>query len=181
MRRAKLGDVYYIKVPNGYKLFQWAYKHPRKGSYIRVFPNLYQELPNSISEIANSKHSYIIGFPGDKAYRIGIAGLMGNYPVPEEYPFPKYGFEYGFCGVQFRVRDAETLYWVTEYVDSVDELPPEFRSVDMLDCSVTPDWIMYLFDSGFDLSQMDTFYPHDSILEYTELYEKVLNEAIKQE
>ena len=34
MRRAKLGDVYCVKLPNGYKLYQWAYSIPQKGDYM---------------------------------------------------------------------------------------------------------------------------------------------------
>ena len=40
MRRAKLGDVYCIKVPNGYKIYQWAYSSKKRGDYIRVFDGL---------------------------------------------------------------------------------------------------------------------------------------------
>ena len=47
MRRAKLGDVFAVKVPNGYKIVQWAYRIEKFGNYIRVFDGLYDTLPDT--------------------------------------------------------------------------------------------------------------------------------------
>ena len=59
MRRAKLGDVYYFKVPNGYKVVQWAYSIPKDGDYLRVFNGLYKSVPDDITSIVGNPHSYI--------------------------------------------------------------------------------------------------------------------------
>ena len=90
MKRARLGDVYYIKVPNGNKLYQWAYSIPRKGDFIRVFDGLYSSIPDNLLDIVAGSHSYIISFDTKRAYRVGLAQLLGNFPVPEEYPFPDF-------------------------------------------------------------------------------------------
>ena len=94
MRRAVIGDVYCIKVPNGYKIFQWAYKIPRSGNYIRVFEGLYDSIPSNIEQIAAGPHSYMIWFNAGRAYRCGLATFLGNYPVPPEYPFPQFAIQF---------------------------------------------------------------------------------------
>lgn len=176
MKRAKLGDLYCMKVPNGYKLYQWAYHIPNGGNYIRVFPHLYKEIPNNLKEIVKSEHSYIIGFAAGKAYRKKLSELLGNFPVPEEYPFPQYSLT-GAMGNEMCVRDNSTGRWLTDFVAGYAELPEEFRNVNMLSGSLTPDWLMYLFDKDFDLSDWSTFLPRDEIDKYHGFYEKMLKEA----
>ncbi|MBR6646576.1 MAG: hypothetical protein IKL09_03575 [Clostridia bacterium] len=70
MKRAKVGDVYYVKVPNGYKIYQWAYSIPKQGDYIRVFEGLYADVPNEIEEIVQGPHSYIIPSYTKKCIRL---------------------------------------------------------------------------------------------------------------
>lgn len=163
MKRAKIGDVYYVKVPNGYKLYQWAYNIPKIGAYIRVFDGLYSSLPNNVAEIAAGPHSYIISFYSSRAYRIGLANLLGNFPVPKEYPFPEYMFSFHWC-------EGEAAYWVwitrTDvtnskkfYVRTMEELPEEFRALKLLSNVLSPAWILYLFDIDWNLEKLSSFYP----------------------
>ena len=75
MKRSKLGDVFAINLPNGYKLFQRAYDIPRTGRFIRVFDGLFPDIPNSVAEIVAGPHSYIINFDTIKAKTIFFADL----------------------------------------------------------------------------------------------------------
>ena len=168
MKRAKLGDVYWVKVPNGYKIYQWAYSIPRKGDYIRVFDGLYDSIPTEITAIVAGPHSYIIPFYSSKAYRIGLAHLIGNYPVPAEYPFPE--FQISFCrdvtGIykievmrtNFIPGNAEDAFQVFK-VSRMADLPPIYQKLTLLNSCVTPNWLLYLFDINFSLSALETFYP----------------------
>ena len=108
MRRAKLGDVYYIKLPNGYKIYQWAYDHHHKGTYVRVFDGLYPTIPVNIEEIVSGPHSYVLTFDTKRSYSLGLSILIGNYPVPEEYPIPEKSVDFGM------LRDKR---WQLEYID----------------------------------------------------------------
>ena len=113
MKRAKLGDLYCMKVPNGYKIYQWAYQIPNDGSYIRVFPHLYEKIPDNLSGIVGSEHSYIIGFAAAKAYRKNLSELLGNFAVPLQYPFPQYSLTVG-VGSKMCIRDrqmADRVRW----------------------------------------------------------------------
>lgn len=166
MRRAKLGDVYYVKVPNGYKLYQWAYSIPRKGDYIRVFDGLYPEVPDEIERIVQGPHSYIIPCFTKKMYQVGISQFIGNYEIPKEYPFPqnmlwfwrnentKKTFAIEVMNV-FSTRE----YCETFHVDSMSKLPLKHQDEKLINSRVGVPWILYLFDVDFDLTKLDLFSP----------------------
>lgn len=182
MRRAKVGDLYCMKVPNGYKLYQWAYHIPKFGQYIRVFPGLYHEIPSDVEEIAASKHSYIVGFAAGKAYRLGLSEHLGNYPVPEQYPFPEYMLRASCYNDDHQVdviyiREISTGNEDKYCVSSINELPEPYRDADMLNAHFTPDWLMYLFDTNFDLDHLGWFAPGTAIKKYTDLWKNMENEA----
>lgn len=167
MRRAKLGDVYSVKVPNGYKLIQWAYHIPKFGSFIRVFDGLYQTTPEDIATIVAGPHSYIADLLVGRAYRIGLLNWLGNYPVPEKYPAPEHQIR--FCRDQnnhiYSIRITKTPIadglprQISFPVSSIDELPEQYRSVKLLSSNVSPDWLLYLFDNDFSLHNPDIFSP----------------------
>lgn len=191
MRRGKIGDVYSIKLPNGYKLYQWAYRIPKWGDYIRVFEGLYDAVPEDVASIAAGPHSYIIGFFASRAYRIGLAQLLGNYPVPEEYPFPEFR-------LTFWMNQNQEIFsiWVTPNgnhpvvgsdimnfpVSSMNELPEAYRNLKLLSSVVTPDWLLFLFDNNFNLHDLRRFYPRavlgdgwqDKISEYKQIIDSAL-------
>jgi len=165
VRRAKLGDVFYIKVPNGYKIFQWAYSVPRKGDYIRVFDGLHVTIPDNIEEIVLSPHSYIIAFYASRAYRAGFAHFIKNISVPDIYPFPKYQIRFAMdsnTGKVDRIHvmnaDGKRDVWQWFDASNVTELPEEYRGVTLLNSYLTPCWLLYLFDNGFDLMHPERFF-----------------------
>ena len=168
MKRARIGDVYYIKVPNGNKLYQWAYSIPRKGDFIRVFDGLYSSIPDNLLDIVAGSHSYIISFDTKRAYRVGLAQLLGNFPVPEEYPFPDFKLalhpggskRIGAINVQ-PTSSTGTAVSVGQWfrVSRIQDLPPQFQSITLLGGQLSPAWLLYLFDIGFTLYNLDCFFP----------------------
>lgn len=170
MRRAKLGDVYAMHLPNGIKIVQWAYHIPKCGTYIRVFEGLHDAIPANIPEIVRGEHSYIIGFHISRAYRIGLVEFLENIPIPDDQPFPPYRIEFWFYeltdkfGVWIRptvmhpCENSNKIYSF-EAVNSVMDLPKEFQNVKLMDCFISPSWLMYLFDYDFNFDNPRRFQP----------------------
>lgn len=190
MKRAKIGDVYAIKVPNGYKIYQWAYSIPRKGDYIRVFDGLHESIPNNLSEIVVGPHSYIISFDTKRAYRIGLAQMLDNFPVPDEYPFPDYMLalhpggskRIGAIAVD-STSNTGTLLNAGQWfrVSRIQDLPPQFQNITLLNSRLSPSWLLYLFDIGFTLYDLDCFFPggpgengNAKLQKYTDIVNEVL-------
>lgn len=170
MRRAKLGDVYAMHLPNGIKLFQWAYHIPKYGKYIRVFDGLYQTIPAELSRIVQGEHSYIISCDVSAAYRIGLVDFLENIPVPEIHAFPLYRIHFWFYDLtdQFGVWIRPTIAHPSENInkifsyddlDSVKDLPKEYQSVKLMDCYVSFAYLMYLFEYDFTLDNPRRFKP----------------------
>lgn len=190
MKRARMGDVYSVKVPNGNKIYQWAYSIPKKGDYIRVFDGLYECIPTNLSEIVAGPHSYIISFDTKKAYRIGLAQMLGNFPVPIEYPFPELEFALHPGGTKkigaIVVRptiDTGTAVNTGQWfrVSRIQDLPPQFHNITLLNSRLSPSWLLYLFDIGFTLYDLDCFFPGGAgengdakLQKYTEIVNEVL-------
>lgn len=185
MKRAKIGDVFTVKVPNGFKILQWAYTIPKKGTYIRVFDGLYDTIPQNIANIVAGKHSFIISFNVSKAYRVGLFKRIDNYPVPDEYPFPDFmiSFYNGGTSKIWKMdvmRTNNTLNdWQVFKVSRMEDLPSQFRTITLLNHCVTPNWLLYLFDINFNLSKPEMFFPAlpgesyaDKLQEYTDIVEQ---------
>ena len=170
MRRSKLGDLYAIKVPNGYKLFQRAYDIPRSGNFIRVFTGLYDSIPDNLEDIVAGPHSYIINFHSSRAYRIGLAQLCGNFPIPEEYPYPEYMFRFwrhcdsGKYHVQVLRTDLREIHKFS--VSRMNELPDPFKQLTLLGEGLSPEWVLYLFDTDWSPSDLSNYTPGCSEQEY---------------
>ena len=187
MRRAKLGDVFCIKVPNGYKIFQWAYRVERKGDYMRVFPGLYDSVPENIEQIVLSEHSYIIAFHISRAYRIGLAQWLGNFPVPEQYPFPKIQIAFkqdnatrDISAIDVMSADGTRNVMEIYYVKRMEQLPKAFRNEKLLNAYLTPNWLLYLFDNNFDMQHPDRFFifgpnPEAQVQKYTDIIDSYIN------
>lgn len=191
MKRAKIGDVYSIRVPNGYKLYQWAYSIPRKGDYIRVFDGLHSAIPDNLFQIVAGPHSYIVSFDTKRVYRIGLAQMLGNFPVPDEYPFPEFEFSLHPGGakkiVAIVVRPTiatNTAVNVGQWfrVNRIQDLPPQFQNITLLSSRLSPGWLLYLFDIGFTLYDLESFFPGGSgedgnakLQKYTD----IVNEALR--
>lgn len=187
MKRARVGDVYYVKVPNGYKLYQWAYKIPRKGDYIRVFDGLFDTVPENIEEIIAGPESYIISFYSGRAYRIGLAHLIGNYPVPRPFPEKMIGFYQNMEGEIFAI-DVQNAMQAQDFqsfnVSSMAQLPKEYQDLTLLNSCVTPNWLLYLFDINFNLNDLIRFFPTIHGKNYTadiSPYTQMVNEAMERD
>ena len=189
MKRAKIGDVYTMKVPNGYKIFQWAYSVPKKGDYIRVFDRLYDHIPEDIFKIVTGPHNYIIAFDIKRAYRIGLAQMLGNYPVPSQYPFPNYKLAFhpdGSNGIGYIAVDPTSPQlprgqWFR--ASRTSELPVEYRDVTLINSYLSPEWLLYLFDIDFTLEKLDYFFPRNvgdnpetKLQKYSDIVNKVLSD-----
>lgn len=167
MRRAKLGDVFAVKVPNGYKIVQWAYHIKKFGRFIRVFDGLYEKIPEKIDAIVVAPHSYITDMDINRAYRIGLLCWLGNYPVPMQYPFPKYSVQFWFekNGSTYAVDlllnpgISDLPHRLSFSVNGVDELPTEYRQLNLLNSRYSLDWLLYLFDNDYSLSVPHIQYP----------------------
>ena len=168
MKRPRIGDVYTIKVPNGYKIFQWAYSIPKKGDFIRVFAGLHTFIPDSLFEIVSGPHSYIIAFDIKRAYRIGLAQVLGNYPIPDQFPFPDFMIalhpggnkKIGAIAVDPTSINVSTSFRGQWYrVSRISELPYQFQKVTLLNSYLSPAWLLYLFDVDFSLTDLDKFFP----------------------
>lgn len=168
MRRIKVGDVFLFKIPNGYKLTQWAYDIPRRGQFLRVFPGLFDSIPNNIENLVREEHSYIIAARIRQLYKIGLAEFLGNYPVPEQYPFPPYNLavDTDHTGKVYRIffirttpggPPSESRY--SFLASSIEDLPPEFRGIKLLNGYLSPDLLLYLFDCNFDLDHLERYEP----------------------
>ena len=193
MRRAKLGDVYSVKVPNGYKIIQWAYHINKYGRFIRVFDGLFEMVPENIGEIIAGPHSYITSLHVGRAYRIGLLSWLGNYPVPKEYPDPEYQIR--FCRDQnnhiYSIRIMKTPItnglprFFTFPVTTIAELPEQYQGVRMLSAKVSPDWLLYLFDNDFSLHNPDIFEPWlhwgDAWRDRYQIYIDMVEEALEKD
>ncbi len=185
MRRAKVGDVYCVNLPNGCKLFQWAYDIPRHGRYIRVLDGIYQTIPSNLDILVTRPHQYVIDFPIHKACRVGLIQFLGNYPVPEEYPFPKYQIRFRVNSSKRQLEAIHVMHsgsdsdvWQWFYVDSIDKLPEEYRGVTLLNMYLPVNWILYLFDVGFDLHHPERYPlgedPEKTLEPYNAIIDRVL-------
>lgn len=192
MRRPKLGDVYSVKVPNGYKLIQWAYHIEKYGRFVRVFDGLYEKVPENISDIAAGPHSYIIELDIGMACKLGLMEWCGNYSVPSEYPTPEYQIH--FCRDQhnriyaIKISKTPVVSGLPRFfvfpASSINELPEPYNNVKMLLSRVSLDWLLYLFDNDFSLSNPDVFEPKihwgDSWAENYQVYIDMVNNSINE-
>lgn len=196
MRRAKLGDVYAMHLPNGFKLFQWAYRVPKQGTYIRVFDGLYKTIPANIEQIVQGEHTYIIGFHISRAYRIGLVEFVENLPVPEKYQHPMHTIEFWtyelteHFGVWIRPScfdTSENRHKIYSFDDlnSITDLPEEFRNVKWMDCFISPDLLMFLFDYDFTFDNPRRHCPSyvlgEKAEEVLDGYQKRVNYLVEQD
>lgn len=158
MKRSKLGDLFSIKVSNGYKLFQRAYDVPRKGQFIRVFDGLYSVIPDDVTGIVSGPHSYILNFDAIGAYRCGLAQLVGNYPVPSVYPFPEYMFKFSKNADGKSLRISIVTTDLTDLhvfnIVQLSDLPDEFQNLTLLWPVFSVAKVLYMFDSNWNPKQL---------------------------
>ena len=188
MRRAKIGDVYAVPLRNGYKIIQWAYLVPKRGHYIRVFPEIYQSIPNDIQDIVKGPHSYILGFYVPRAYRIGLIQFIDNVPVPEEYPLPEImlrplvdddGKLYGIQYTNFsNFYDLKTVY-----TRKASRVPRKYRGYNFINSYPPPAWLFYFFEYGYDMDHLYLEFPGliPGGCECMDYYQKIVDEAMEKD
>ena len=162
MRRTKLGDVYAVKVPNGYKIVQWAYQDAFKGSYIRVFPGLYPAVPDNIEAIVNSEPAFIIAFDVKRACRTGLFEFIANIPFTDTLPRYSAAFWRDKSGriYQIRIVSSDPLLRESYYFDATDfgDIPEKYHT-SLINLIISPAWLLYLFDTDFSMSEPERFFP----------------------
>ncbi len=189
MRRVKLGDVFSVKVPNGYKLVQWAYRIPRKGDFVRVFKGLYKSVPNNLQEIVESEHSYVISMEVSRYYRTGLSEFIGNFEIPEKYTFPKYQISfYGSGGIISKIKVMSSTLPCevrkTFDVSCMKDLPEPYRCSNLFNGYFTPHIVLHLFNNGFDFDHLERYYYTGKDMQvYTEMVDAALarENAMKEE
>lgn len=159
-----------MELPNGYKLFQFAYRIPKRGTFIRVFDGMYKTIPNNVFDIIDGPHSFIIDAPINQFCRIGLINFIGNYPVPAKYPYPN--FRLKLWPNKYGKIDA---LWITPNnklttgkanilsfsVTSMSQLPAEYQDLNLLSGYVSVDWLLYLFDYNFSMNNLNRFWPQN--------------------
>ena len=104
--------------------------------------------------------------------------------MPEQYPLPNYQVHFWINYEQQKVysitvsgRDNNGEWiWESFDVSKIADLPKEYRDTTLLAGCVTPNWLLYLFDNGFDLNHPERFStgpnPAAVVQKYTEIVEK---------
>ena len=172
MKRTKIGDVYAFKTERGYRIIQWAYTIEKRGDFVRVFPNFYQEIPSNVEDIVSSDCAYIMGFYISKMYRKGLLELLYSAPLSSIPAFPKYAVGYSSYGSigRFQICEFErpqNFEGFDGYPDGRG-LPEKYKVLNLVRGYVDPVWFIYLLTSDFDMQHWDLFYPgkatHDAFL-----------------
>ncbi|MBR6646575.1 MAG: hypothetical protein IKL09_03570 [Clostridia bacterium] len=112
--------------------------------------------------------------------------MIGNYKIPEEYPFPE--------NMLWFWRDAKTkkttaievmnVFSTFDYCETFDvsrmsDLPPKHQGEKLINAHVGVPYLLYLFDVDFDLSKLDIFSPpgdHEVVMkEYIDMVNEAKN------
>ena len=173
MKRIKIGDVFCVHTDLGYKMFQYYCETKVLGQHIRVFPGFHESKPDNFVEAVNCEHEYVIAFDVRRAYRFGFSEILGHASVPTNIAEPDFfiGFTNTGSHGTWRINSLHTNDFerITGTPD-VSCLPDRYRSCNFTLSYVGPDWLMYLFESGFDLHHMDRFWPGSKIDKYADKY-----------
>jgi hypothetical protein len=173
MKRIKMGDVFTVHTDMGYKMFQYYCETKILGQHIRVFPGFHESKPDNFVEAVNCEHEYVIAFNVKRAYRFGFCELLGNASIPIHAIEPEYVVDYSNSESAGKWR-IDSLY--TNEFDriigppDVSCLPEKYKMRNFTLGAIGPGWLMYLFESNFDLHHMDRFWPGSKIDKYTEKY-----------
>lgn len=81
-RANKPGDIFHIRTPEGLAFFQYICKHDRYGHLIRILPGLFNAIPSSFEELAQSTELYYIFFPLTAAISKGIVTYAASMTLP---------------------------------------------------------------------------------------------------
>ena len=179
MTRTKIGDVYAFKTERGYRIIQWGYFIEKRGNFVRVFPNFYNEIPQNIEDIVFKECSYIIQFAISKMYRKGLLQLLYSASLQSIPPFSQHCIEYHSYGKEgtFEICEFE-CHQNFETFDGYPDgrgLPEKYKKLNLINGCVDPVWFIYLLTSDFDMQHWDLFYPgKDTHNAFLKKYESLL-------
>lgn len=84
-RRPKIGDVFELRVKDGFAYIQYSHKHtipPRFGTLVRVLPGVFAERPQDVSAIVNSREVFFQFIWLAHDVRAGNLTFLGNFELP---------------------------------------------------------------------------------------------------
>ena len=87
--RPTIGDIVEIPTPKGLAYAQYTHFDQRDGQLIRVLPGLFQQRPDSFTQIVEAEERFYVFFALNAAVRQGIVRIVGREPVPpraERFP-----------------------------------------------------------------------------------------------
>ena len=163
MKRTQVGDVYAFKTERGYRIIQWGYFIEKRGNFVRVFSDFYEEIPSDIEAIISGECSYIIQFAISKFYRRGMLELLYRAPLYSIPPLPRFYIDYRSYGSEgsFEVCEFECPqnFEIFDGFPDGRGLPHKYKNLKLINGCVDPVWFIYLLTSDFDLHHWDLFYP----------------------
>ncbi|HKA60713.1 MAG TPA: hypothetical protein VKD28_19000, partial [Gemmatimonadales bacterium] len=83
-KRARIGDIIEIPTSRGLAYVQYTHHDPTHGSLIRVFPGIFDERPNSFTELAKRRARFVAFVPLERAISQKIFDIVGRAPIPED-------------------------------------------------------------------------------------------------
>ena len=181
MRRLRVGDVFCFQAERGYRLIQLAYKVERKGSYYRVFPGFYPEIPRDPERIVSGDCSYMVWFNVTAPFRAGLFRWLGTFADSITEPFPKYDIQYHDLGGTGRFEVCEVdRHQNFEAFDGYPDgrgLPEKYRDVKLINALLPSTWLIYLLSSDFDRSHWDLFWPGEKLEPIRQRYGELVGEG----
>ena len=90
MAKIELGDIFEINTAKGKAYFQCVKIDKLNCDTIKVFNQLYDERPSSITSLLHVPDYYFIGFALGAALKRKLVEKIGNIPLPTNFESPKY-------------------------------------------------------------------------------------------
>lgn len=89
VKMTKTGDVFEIITPKGRAYFQFVLDNKEICELIRVLHGVYNEQPNYMKKLVETKEMYFIHFPLKAAIKQGIVKYIDNFDFPKDLEFPQ--------------------------------------------------------------------------------------------
>ncbi|HVG62363.1 MAG TPA: ribonuclease E inhibitor RraB [Hyalangium sp.] len=106
-KRARFGDVFEVRTPQGLAYLQYTSKHPRYSDTVRILPGLFKSRP-APDELAGlvTQEGYFTYYLVSLALKHGLVERIGNYPIPAGLEAPSKLLRAGF-----RTSEGKALAW----------------------------------------------------------------------
>lgn len=83
MNKPQLGDIVEISTAKGLAYAHYTHEHPRYGSLLRVFDNLFEKQPTDFSSVVAGKVRFSTFFPLSAAINEGVFRVVHNCSVTD--------------------------------------------------------------------------------------------------